>query len=510
MTDKQYELNYDILESLDKIDKCVMESQFDVLISLYDVYDKSRVLSETSDTFVQENHVYQEADNKIKEILNPKNLLKRFIDLLKTIGDLIIKFISRFKRDKDRGQIISNIIENQDTNDFPLVIEIQGVSKKREAEVLAYVKANITKKGNLDHSSSNQKVLAIIDRVTNERLNTVRSIGLYAPAVNNASLKLREFDNFKKYYNSKGDAFINKYVHKITVGEIDKHKSFKATHWFNNDTVKNQDNASERRTAAESFIAKRGVKLNDLKGTYFPGSPVEYSNPSKKDQNDFERLEKMKSGLTRIDHRHGPGSDGIDKKRKLLDDYSKGKPISESFVDEELFQEASHGKLKHDFRQVFDFDTGHALKIVYSLDGINIDSLGGGWKSNDLEFIAKIEKNILIQFKDKYIKEFIELIDFILKLQNEYNIERNTIDSLNNIKKQISENRPVDIESFQNIMNTLSQNIKTISNILSKMINSNDNTGMSNIKTDMTKITKSLKYITDIFTKLNMRTSDIK
>ena len=144
------------------------------------------------------------------------------------------------------------------------------------------------------------------------------------------------------------------------------------------------------------------------------------------------------------------------------------------------------------------------------MDGINIDSLGEGWKHNDLEYIAKIEKNILIQFKYKYIKEFIELIDFILKLQNEYNIERNMIDSLNNIKKQISENRPVDIESFQNIMNTLSQNIKTISNILSKMINSNDNTGMSNIKTDMTKITKSLKYITDIFTKLNMRTSDIK
>lgn len=514
MTDKQYELNYEILRSLDKIDNCVTESQFDVLISLYDVYDKSHSLSEMSDVFMQENHVYQEADNKIKEILNPKNLLKRFIDLLKTIGDLIIKFISRFKRDKDRGQIISNIIENQDTNDFPLVIEIQGVSKKREAEVLAYVKANITKKGNLDHYSSNQKVLAIIDRVTNERLNTVRAIGLYAPAVNNQSLKLHDFDNFKKYYNSKGDAFINKYVHKITVGEIDKHKSFKATHWFNNDTIKKgsttYDNAMARRTAAESFITKRGVKLNDLKGTYFPGSPVEYSNPSKKDQNDFERLEKIKSRLKHIDYKHGPGSEGIDKKRKLLDDYNKGKPISESFVDEELFQEASHGKLKYDFRQAFDFDTGHAIKIVYSLDGIDIDSLGDGWKSNDVEFIAKIEKNILIQFKDKYIKEFIELIDFILKLQNEYNIERNMIDSLNNIKKQISENRPVDIESFQNIMNTLSQNIKTISNILSKMINGNDNTGMSNIKTDMTKITKSLKYITGIFTKLNMRTSDIK
>lgn len=513
MTDKQYELNYDILESLDKIDSCVMESQFNVLVSLYYTYNKSRVLSEMSDTFVQENHVYQETDNKIKEILNPKNLLKRFIDLLKTIGNLIIKFISRFKRDKDRGQIISNIIENQDTNDFPLVIEIQGVSKKREAEVLAYVKANITKKGNLDHYSSNQKVLAIIDRVTNERLNTVRSIGLYAPAVNNQSLKLHDFDNFKKYYNSKGDAFINKYVHKITVGEIDKHKSFKATHWFNNDTIKKgsttYDNAMARRTAAESFITKRGVKLNDLKGTYFPGSPVEYSNPSKKDVKQKARFDELRDRLSRVDM-EGSGEDGINKKRKLLDDYNKGKPFNESFVDEEIFQEVSHGKLKYDFRQAFDFDTGHAIKIVYSLDGIDIDSLGDGWKSNDPGFIAKIEKNILIQFKDKYIKEFIELIDFILKLQNEHNIERNTIDSLNSIKKQISENRPVDIESFQNIMNTLSQNIKTISDILSKIINSSDNADMSNIKTDMTKITKSLKYITDIFTKLNMRTSDIK
>lgn len=515
MTDKQYELNYEILESLDKIDKCVMESQFDVLISLYDAYDKSRMLSEMSDTFVQENHVYQEAEanNKIKEILNPKNLLKRFVDLLKTIGDLIIKFISRFKRDKDKRQIISNIIENQDTNDFPLVIEIQGVSKKREAEVLAYVKANITKKGNLDHLSSNQKVLAIIDRVTNERLNTARVIGLYAPAVPSQSLRIHGFDNFKKYYNSKGDAFINKYVHKITVGEIDKHKSFKATHWFNNDTMKEgsttYDNASGRRTAAESFKTKRGVKLNDLIDTYFVGQSIDYKHPSKKDVKQKARFNELRDRLSRIDEEES-GEDGINKKRKLLDDYNKGKPISESFVGEELFQEASHGKLKYDFRQGFDFDTGHALKIVYSLDGINIDSLGEGWKSNDAEYIAKIEKNILIRFKDKYIKEFIELIDFILKLQNEYNIERNTIDSLNNIKKQISENRPVDIESFQNIMNTLSQNIKTISNILSKMINSNDNTGMSNIKTDTTKLTKSLKYITDIFTKLNMRTRDIK
>lgn len=515
MTDKQYELNYEILESLDKIDKCVMESQFDVLMSLCDVYDKSYVLSEYCDTFTQESCIFQEFDKlKMKEILNPKNLIRRFIELLKAIGNLITKIVSKLGRNKEKKQIISNIMINQSDDGFPLEIKIVGSSTKREEEVLNYVRNNITKKGNLDHTSSNQKVLAIIDRVTNKRLNSVNAIGVYAPAINNTSLKITNFKSFKSYYNSKGTDFINKYVHKITVGEVDKHKSFKATHWFNNDTVYDPDfecivdNSMDRRTAAEGFITKRGVKLNDLKETYVPGS-INYKNPSKKDGKRSERFNKVNDELHNIDMKYGTGSDGINKKREVLDKYKHGKPFTESFYDDEVFQEASHGKLKYDFRHVYDFETGHALKIIYSLDGINIDKLGNGWKSNDAEYIAKIEKAIMITFKDN--NRFSELIDIILTLQNEYDIKEIDIDYLKKIKSQIAATVPFDIKSFQNCMDTLSKSISTLCSSLTKILNDGgskfDN---SKIKTDISKMTESLKYINDVITKLNKKTGDIK
>lgn len=47
-------------------------------------------------------------------------------------------------------------------------------------------------------------------------------------------------------------------------------------------------------------------------------------------------------------------------------------------IDEE-FTEKSHGKLKYDFRIVYDYENGHQLKVVYALDGIHITDVGDGY-----------------------------------------------------------------------------------------------------------------------------------
>lgn len=155
------------------------------------------------------------------------------------------------------------------------------------------IQKNITSKGNSDHSSSGQKVMAIVDRFTNKQLQSVRMIGPFAPSVNNGGLEISDIDNLHKYYDSKGTEFINKYVHSISVGEVDNVSRFKATHWFNNDTTTKKlrggivikaDNTIGRGQTAESLKYGRGAKMNDISNnTYLIGTKAEYKHPSKKD-----------------------------------------------------------------------------------------------------------------------------------------------------------------------------------------------------------------------------------
>ena len=160
-------------------------------------------------------------------------------------------------------------------------------SKERE-EDKNDVQKNITKKGNADHLSSGQKVLAIIDRVTNKKLQKVRMIGPFAPSMWSETIEPDEktVKRLHSYYNSKGKDFIDKYVHEIKVGDIDGGKSFKSTKWFKNDKVTEdidgysytRDNTVERGNAAESLKYARGEKLNKIKGKWTVGDKVEYES----------------------------------------------------------------------------------------------------------------------------------------------------------------------------------------------------------------------------------------
>ena len=175
------------------------------------------------------------------------------------------------------------------------------------------IQKDITRKGSLDHQSTGQVVVAIIDRSdpsnTQVRLNSARTIGPYSPMVSefNKKTNFRSLiippDELKKihdYYNKQGQDFINRNVHKLEVGKIDHSISFKSTKWFKqyfdalpgkNGEMTAVNNMNRMRTASEHLAFGRGAKMDDID----PDFPLlmepesEYRNPSKKDKKRFAR-----------------------------------------------------------------------------------------------------------------------------------------------------------------------------------------------------------------------------
>ena len=181
------------------------------------------------------------------------------------------------------------------------------------------VQKNIKYKGNMDHASKGQKILAIIDRVTGENLKReVNIIGPYAPGVSNRFLKLPD-DNLTYIRKNieESPKFKERYISSIKVGDIDNNSLYKSTFWPKNDVNINKyrngyeyksDNVGGRNTSGEALDFGRGIKLNDLNGTIDVGNFPGYQHPSKKDirQNpelykdhlsdeEFEKLMKTKS-----------------------------------------------------------------------------------------------------------------------------------------------------------------------------------------------------------------------
>lgn len=162
-------------------------------------------------------------------------------------------------------------------------------------DAIQKVQRGIKTKGNMDHSSHGQKLLAIVDRVTGERLTHARIIGPFAPAIPNRVLSILNIDDIHDYYTNKHPELLTKYVHDIKVGDVDMQPQYKATHWFNHDTstmkLRNgiaikTDNTITRGTAAESLLYGRGAKINDISAdrpVAMVGSGVKYNHPSRKD-----------------------------------------------------------------------------------------------------------------------------------------------------------------------------------------------------------------------------------
>lgn len=241
-----------------------------------------------------------------------------------------------------------------------------GSSEDKRKQTISDIQANIRQKGNADHLSSGQKILAIIDRETGEKLNSVEMIGPFAPGVHSINLSIMDIDGLHDYYNGKGKEFIDKYVKRITVGQIDNSQSFKSTHWFNNsesiNKLKNgweikRDNTITRGNAAEALKYGRGAKMNDASpsGTVVIGRKPVYMHPSKKDIRDNPEAYKKESA-----------------------DYE----FYENNSDDQYFLERSNGLLNFSFRLGYNVENGHRVKIVFDLKPDDVEIFGSHTKSS--------------------------------------------------------------------------------------------------------------------------------
>lgn len=173
----------------------------------------------------------------------------------------------------------------------------------------------IKNKGNLDHKSSGQKVVAIIDVKTNKRLNEADCLGIY----NYEGIDLdylindRKFsvDEIKDYIKKRGSSWFH-----VKVGEIDDSASFKSTFWPKGKKYVNKTELNQR----EFIGIGRGAKVNDLESLYT------YAHPSKKDIKEHPRMYNDFAGnqnhyrASRKDQRHSLLKERIEFTESSLDE----------------------------------------------------------------------------------------------------------------------------------------------------------------------------------------------
>lgn len=162
---------------------------------------------------------------------------------------------------------------------------------------LAWVKKNIRKVGNNDHQSKGQKVLAIVDLVTNKELKSVK---LVSPIL---------LDNIVD--NWRGSTFTHvksldpdqlrivqlmcdrypKYKSIVQVGQTETIPSFKATSWFANVTTPNSEDdlRFNKLSKAEYLKSGRGHKVENIMPDDLPTDVANdgnkftyYKNPNRK------------------------------------------------------------------------------------------------------------------------------------------------------------------------------------------------------------------------------------
>lgn len=240
-----------------------------------------------------------------KEMLHE---LKEYLDLttLDTIDEKsndYLKFDFRLAWDYNTGHQLKIVyslddIEITDVGDFA----ISGTNRTKE-EYLKYAKEWIRKRGNLDHQSKGQKVLAIIDMVTGKKLNSCKAV---APFSNYVNTREKIQPNLKKFQMG-ADENPEKYIANLRVGEVDNVPRYKSTHWFKNNTTDphtGKDLRFRQLSKAEIYKDGRGNKIDNLlPQDYIPyGSKEEHNifrNPNKKQAIDELKL-RYQSAMRKI------------------------------------------------------------------------------------------------------------------------------------------------------------------------------------------------------------------
>lgn len=168
-----------------------------------------------------------------------------------------------------------------------------NINARSSKDVLSNIQKNIRKKGDLDHASKGQKILAIIDRKTGQRLQKCKLIGIGTQnpmftaigAHTNIEINPNYLKDIQQDY---------KHIPEIHVGDIENVATFKTTHAFKErDLVKHEkdwfgddkftDHINSRMHGVETLKYGRGAKVDDTKGYAFGLNPATYNHPSKKD-----------------------------------------------------------------------------------------------------------------------------------------------------------------------------------------------------------------------------------
>lgn len=201
-----------------------------------------------------------------------------------------LKYDFRMGWDYNTGHMIKIVysLENinvTDVGDFYYNYDGKKTGATHDSH-LKYTRDNIRKKGNTDHQSTGQKVLAIIDTVTNTRLQEVKLLNPFCSHINIRSTT-QPRENLEKS-RAAADANPNFLSH-VKVGEIDKGKTYKSTHWATR--IMDKDSGENLRfnkiSKSETLRAGRGWKVNNIDAKDFPvyGDPNKYMiyhNPNKK------------------------------------------------------------------------------------------------------------------------------------------------------------------------------------------------------------------------------------
>lgn len=162
-----------------------------------------------------------------------------------------------------------------------------GSLKMSEEEYKKYVKNHIRRRGNNDHQSRGQKVLAIIDNVTNKRLQSVKLINPFCKFVNTRNIAQTEND--LKKIRIEANKNPSKFINELKVGEVDNGSTFKATKWFSRVTDEETGENLRFNKIAKSEIEKhgRGAKIDNINAKDFEifnddTKYMTYHNPNKK------------------------------------------------------------------------------------------------------------------------------------------------------------------------------------------------------------------------------------
>lgn len=158
-------------------------------------------------------------------------------------------------------------------------------------QYLNYVKDNITRKGNNDHQSKGQKVLAIIDTVTGAKMTSVKLMSPYS--LDGTEEHLTRYSAIPNglLQHARDVAKSKNGITVITVGEVDNNPSYKSTKWFKDVTNKRtgEDFRFNKLAKAEFIKIGRGIKPESIRPMNFrlhddpTASPIIYNNPNKKE-----------------------------------------------------------------------------------------------------------------------------------------------------------------------------------------------------------------------------------